>query len=217
MKTISKILGILTLIVMVTSCSTVRVVGSWNNSKELNLNDKRIMVISKTDDHVVRSQFESDLVNNLREHGLNSMESLTVFPRIDTEDKLSENEVQEIVEDLKTKGVDIIILNSLKDTQEYSRTETTGGGYSTIWYPSYFRGSNGTFYRYYSSIYVQSEPESTITYSGKKYILETVIYDLTKDDNEQLISVITTEIDNPKSLGTISKDFSKRIVNELLK
>ncbi|WP_303315715.1 hypothetical protein Q4Q34_14325 [Flavivirga abyssicola] len=217
MKTINKILGILILIVMVTSCSTVRVVGTWDNSKELNLNNKRIMVISKTDDHVIRSQFESDLVNKLREYGLNSMESLTVFSKIDTEVKLNENEVQKIVDDLKNKGVDIIILNTLKDTQEYSRTETAGGGYSTLYFPTYFRGPNGTFYRYYSSIHVKSEPESTITYTGKKYILETVIYDLTKTDNEQLISVITTEIDNPKSLGTISKDFSKRIVNELIK
>ncbi len=217
MKTINKILSILTLIVMVTSCSTVRVVSTWNHSKELNLNDKRIMVISKTDDNVVRSQFESDLVNKLREHGLNSMESLTVFPKIDTEVKLNENEVQKIVEDLKNKGVDIIILNTLKDTQEYTRTETTGGGYSTLYFPTYFRGPNGTFYRYYNSIHVKSEPESTITHTGKKYILETVIYDLTKTDNEQLISVITTEIDNPKSLGTISKDFSKQIIKKLIK
>ncbi len=216
MKIISKILGILTLIVMVTSCSTVRVVNTWNNSEELNLNDKRIMVISKTDDNVVRSQFENDLVNKLREYDLNSMESLSVFPKIDTEVRLNENEVQKIVEDLKNKGVDIIILNTLKETQEYSRTETTGGGYSALYFPTYFRGPSGTFYRYYSSIHVNSEPESTITYTGKKYILETVIYDLTKTDNDQLILVITTEIDSPKSLGVISSDFSKKIVKQLV-
>ncbi len=216
MKTISKILGILILTIIVTSCSTVKVVSTWNNSKELNLKDKRIMVISKTDDNIVRSQFESDLVNKLREHSLNSMESLSVFPKIDTEVKLNENEVQKIVEDLKTKGVDIIILNSLKDTQEYSRTETTGGGYSTLYFPTYFRGPNGRFYRYYTSVHVNSEPESTIIYTGKKYILETLIYDLTKTDNEQLTSIITTEIDNPKSLGVISSDFSKKIVKQLV-
>ncbi|MDO5979559.1 hypothetical protein [Flavivirga spongiicola] len=213
MKSISKILGIIILTIMLTSCSTVKVINTWNESTTPNLQDKCIMVISNTDNHIVRSQFENDLVKKLKENGFHAMESSTIFPKIDTSVKLSDTEIQEITSDLKSRGIQMIMVTVLKDTQEYTKTETTGGtsvrSIPRLWY------YNG-FYYYYNSFYIESEPINSITYTGKKHILETVIYDLTKPDKQQLVSVITTETDNPKSIGIVSKDFSKRIVHELV-
>ncbi|TGV03530.1 hypothetical protein [Flavivirga rizhaonensis] len=213
MKSTSKILGTLILTIMLTSCSTVKVINTWNESTTPNLKDKCIMVIGSTDDNIVRRQFENDLIEKLEKNGIYAMGSSTIFPKIDTSVKLSDTEIQKITSDLKNRGIEMIMVTVLKDTQEYTKTETTGGtsvrSFPGIWY---HRG----FYYYYNSFYIESEPMNTITYTGKKYILETVVYDLTMPDKQQLVSVITTETDNPKSIETISKDFSKRIVHELV-
>jgi hypothetical protein len=66
-------------------------------------------------------------------------------------------------------------------------------------------------------VYIDSGPTSSTSSKGKKYVLETVMYDLTMLDQNQLTSVITSVIDNPESIGTTSKDFSKKMVKELVK
>ncbi|WP_298539078.1 hypothetical protein [uncultured Aquimarina sp.] len=58
---------------------------------------------------------------------------------------------------------------------------------------------------------------TVLTENVKKYTLETVVYDLTQPKEKQLLSVITTEIDDPQTLGMVSLDFSKKVVKELNK
>ena len=64
---------------------------------------------------------------------------------------------------------------------------------------------------------MNSDPIETVTTVNKKYILETVTYDLSLPEENQLVSVITTVVDNPESLNTTSKDFSKKLVKELVR
>jgi len=218
MKTIGKLLGILLLITIVFSCSSVKVTDSWKDIQLSDVKDKKIMVISKTEDGVVRQQFETDLVDNLSINGVNSTESFKHFPEMSDTGTLNESQLKQLKKELKNNGIDMILLTVLKDVKEYTKTTTTGeSGYYMNSYPIYRRGYHRGFYRYYNTIYIGAEPITSITSKGKKYILETIVYDLTQPENDQLLSVITTEIDNPQTLGTTSLDFSKKIVKDLIK
>ena len=219
MKKVMKTLGILTLTLVFSSCSTVKVANTWKDVKTSSIKEKNVLVISKTDNNVARMQFETDMVNNLISNGVNATESFKVFPEINGSEKLDETQLKCIKEELKSDGIDVVLLTVLKDTQDYTKTTTTGGtNYYISSYPVYYgRGYHRGFYRYYNTFYVNSEPITSVTSNGKKYILETITYDLTQPKDKQLLSVITTEIDNPETLGTTSKDFSRKVIKELVK
>ncbi|WP_109097428.1 hypothetical protein [Aquimarina sp. AU58] len=217
MKTINKILGITMGMTLLFSCSAVKVTDSWKDVKTPSIKEKNIMVVSKTDNEVARTRFEKDMVLTLNHKGYQSVESFVVFPGSISTNEMSEDEIKEIKEKLKKSGIDVVIMTVLKDCQEYTETITTGTTYQLNTYPTFYRrGYYGGFYRYYGTVYIQSDPITTVTSLGKKYILETVVYDLSLPEEKQLLSVITTVLDNPETLSTTSKDFSKKIVKELI-
>ncbi|WP_353780008.1 hypothetical protein [Winogradskyella sp. 3972H.M.0a.05] len=218
MKSISKILGTLSLVTFVFSCSSVKVTDSWKDTETIDIKDKVVMVVSRTQDDVVRKQFESDIVHNLEKNNITSIESHKLFPLINEKKELSDKELKSLKKELKEQDIEIVVMTSVKDVQSFERTVTQTTDYNVYTYPVvYRRGYRRGFVGYYNSIYVNSDPVSTVTSTGKKYILETVTYDLTLPEEEQLTSVITSVIDNPESVGTTSKDFSKKLVKELVK
>jgi hypothetical protein len=219
MKKVMRTLGILTFTLVFSNCSTVKVANTWKDVKTSSIKEKNVLVISKTDNDVARMQFETDMVNNLNSNGVNATESFKVFPEINVSEKLDETQLKCIKEELKSDGIDVVLMTVLKDTQDYTKTTTAGGiNYYINTYPIYYkRGNHRGFFRYYNTYYINAEPISTVTSTGKKYILETITYDLTLPEDKQLLSVITTVIDNPETLGNTSKDFSKKVIRELVK
>ncbi|WP_028889550.1 hypothetical protein [Tenacibaculum ovolyticum] len=217
MKIFFKTFGILALIVLQFSCSSVETLSSWKKDKSLDLKNKNIIVFSKTEDNLVRRQFEESLVNRLNDNGVHSIESYKSFPVIDENKKLSVIEENKLAKKIKSKGVDIVVLTMLKEVQEYTKSVESSAEYSVRSYPVYFYNRySGNFYIDYVNNYYQTKPARIENFEVKKYILETVVFDLTEKEDKQLISVIISEIDNPKNLRTISKDFSKEIVKLLI-
>ncbi len=215
MKTIYRLFGTVIVFLLFSSCSSVKVTDSWKNLEELDVKNKKIMVVSKTDDKAARVRFEKDLVQHLNKKGYQSVESYIMFPKSSPTKELNESEIVEIKETLNEKGVDIVIVTVLKDCEEYTKTITRNNTSYTM-YPSYYGlGYYRGFYRYYGTVYVESDPVTMITTDVKKYTLETVVFDLTQPEERQLLSVITTEIDDPQTLRAVSIDFSKSVVKEL--
>ncbi|WP_103072183.1 hypothetical protein [Aquimarina sediminis] len=217
MKTIHKIVGTMLGMTLLVSCSAVKVTDSWKAVNTEDIKQKNIMVVSKTDNQVIRTRFEKDMVSRLNENGYKSVESIEIFPGVIPTKEQSYDQVEEIKKELKNKGVDVVIMTVLRDTQEYTETITTGTTYQMTTYPSFYRfGYYGGFYRYYGTVFTEADPITTVTSLGKKYILETVVYDLTQSEDKELLSVITTVVDNPENLGVTSKDFSKKVTKALL-
>ncbi|MEC3906789.1 hypothetical protein VOI54_07145 [Tamlana sp. 2201CG12-4] len=218
MKKVFKKIGVLAFVLVLFNCSTVQVVNSWKGDETHGVNGKDVLVITKADDHVARVRFETDLVQNLNENGINASESFKLFPEMSLSRELSQKELKAIKKNIKSNGIDVVVLTALKSIEEYTKTDTTGPDYYMHMHPMYYgRGFGRGFYGYYNSFYINSTPITSVTSKGKKYILETLTYDLTKPADNQLLSVITTEIDNPETLGVTSKDFSKKIAKELVK
>ncbi|AXT63006.1 hypothetical protein D1816_22565 [Aquimarina sp. AD10] len=217
MKTKYRLLGTLMVLILFSSCSSVKITDSWRNLEIPKIKGKKVMVVSKTDDQTARIRFENDLVENLNKKGYHSVESYVVFPKSSPTKELTESETLEIKKKLKNNGIDVVIVTVLKHCEEYTKTTSKNDSFYAI-YPSYYGlGYYRGFYGYYGTVYMDSEPVTVLTENAKKYILETVVYDLTQPEEKQLLSVITTEVDDPQTLGTVSIDFSKKVVKELNK
>ncbi len=219
MRNYKTILGTLTLIAMLFSCSTVKVSDTWKDIDSTNIKNKNILVVSKSENTTVRERFEKDMVTQLNRKGYNATESFTKYPDLNPVREGNMKELKKIGESLVDQGYEVVVLTVLRDIEEYSKTITTSTSYTVNTYPVYYyrRGYHRSFYRGFGTIYVDGGPYETITSTNKKYILETLVYDLTMPENEQLLTIITSEVKNPETLGTTSNDFSKQMVKVMSK
>lgn len=218
MKKVTTIIGSMTLLIFSSSCSSVKVTNNWKDIETSSLSSKNVLVVSKTDNDVARIQFETDMVENLSKSKVKAVESFKMYPNLSLNRDMNQEELNQYKSDLLEIGIDIVITNVLKDIQKYEETVIHGSEYYVSVYPTfYYRGYRRGFYRYSNTYYVNEYPTTQIMSKGKKYILETQTFDLTKPTNNQLISVITTVLDNPETMGSVSKDFSKKVINELVK
>ena len=220
MKNSKTIFGVvLSTTFLITGCSSVKISDTWNDIDAEQLTGKNILVISKTEKPSIRKRFEKDLTQMLNCKNLKATESYKKFPDLNSIKEGTPKQLKEVGKSIKDSGYDIVVLSVLKDVEEYSTTSTSSTTYAINTYPVYYsrRGNHRSFYRGFNTVYVNGGPYETITTTNKKYILETMVYDLTKEEDEQLMSIVTTTIDNPETLSTTSKDFSKRITKELTK
>ncbi|WP_027391493.1 hypothetical protein [Aquimarina latercula] len=215
MKTNIKIIITITIIMSLISCSSVKVTDSWKDINTTNIKNKNIMVVSRTNDVIIRTRFERDLASNLNQKGYESIESFILFPDSNTNCDVDKKELNQIKSEIQDNGIEVIVVTNLRDTQEYTETVTTGTSYYVDVFPYYGRGYYRGFYRYYDSSYISSDQITQVTAHNTRYILETLVYDLTKPEEKQLICVITSSIENPDSLGSTSKDYAKQIVKKL--
>lgn len=213
MKTINKLLGLLTVTLLVVSCSSVKVTDSWRQENSKDIKGEKIMIVSVTDNEVSRQRFEKDLVNTLNANGFESFESYAKYPEMNPTKKVSQEEITALKQKLQDNGVNLVAISAVKEIKEYTETNTTGTSYGMPMHYGY-RGYRG-FYGYYGGMYMDMGTSTSTTSVKKKYRLETVVYDLSKPKDKELIAVVSTEIDDPQKLTKVSKDFSDKIVKEL--
>ena len=214
-KSISLILS-LTVIILLNACSSVKVLDSWKADNIDSMNFKNILVIARTDNNQGRVIFEEEIANQLRAKGMKATESYTKFPQLNPDEKISEEKRETIITLLKNEGFNAVVLTVVKDVQETTKTVTDGGYYAGGTYASYYPMYYGGFYGYYRHPYSYSTygnyvPSTSTTYTTKAYILETVIYNLDLSDNQQLVAVVTSKIDDPKNVFNAAKDYVKAI------
>ena len=213
MKITSKILGLVTTTLFMVSCSTVQVTDSWKDENAKDIKDEKILVVNITENDTSRKRFEKDMVTTLNENGFESMESYITFPELNPTEKLSHEESTRLKEKLQSNGVNLVALTSVREIEQYVESNSNSSGYASMPYHGYghYRGFNG----YYGGAYMSYGMTSTTTKVKKKYKVETVIYDLSKPKDQELLAVVSSEIDDPKKVTKISSDFSKEVVKEL--
>lgn len=213
MKITSKILGLVTTTLFIVSCSTVQVTDSWKDENAKDIKDEKILVVNITENDTSRKRFEKDMVTTLNENGFESIESYITFPELNPTEKLSHEESTRLKEKLQSNGVNLVAITSVREIEQYVESNSNSSGYASMPYHGYghYRGFNG----YYGGAYMSSGMTSTTTKVKKKYKVETVIYDLSKPKDQELLAVVSSEIDDPKKVTKISSDFSKEVVKEL--
>ena len=203
---------------VMSSCSSVKVLDSWQGENLESLADKSILVVARTDNQQARIAFEEAMANDLRKAGLKATESYLKFSNHNPDEKVEKGTMKALLEKDGFQGV---VMSVVKDYNESLVTEESGGYYAggaTYYggYPGYYGG----FYGYYHnprsySTYGNYVPSSTTTRVSKSYILETLIYNLDEPEGKQLVGVITSQIIDPSSVTKAAKDYSKLVFNSL--
>jgi len=221
MKKIIFSILVLALAVVTQSCSTVKVMDSWKSDNLASLKDKNILVVARTDNNQARMAFEEAIANELRARGMKATESFKRFPKLNPDQKPTEERQQMIKTILESEGYNGVVMSVVKDYQESTRTTRDGGYYAgggiyPMGYPSYYYG----FYGYYHypmsySTYGNYVPYSTTTSVSKTYIVETVAYNMDETEDKQLVAIVTSEITDPRTMSSTADDYAKGIVKSL--
>lgn len=73
---------------------------------------------------------------------------------------------------IKNKDIDVVVLTTLKEIQEYTKSVESSAEYSVRSYPVYFYNKySGNFYIDYVNNYYQTKPARIENFEVKKYIL----------------------------------------------
>lgn len=210
----------LTVFLLLSACSSVKVLDAWKADDVTAFKDNNILVIARTSNKSARIAFEEEIANALRARGMKATESFTRFPNMKPNEKVTEEKRNMIMDILKYEGYNGIVLTVIKDVQTETNTYTSGGYYPGGAYSSFYPGYYGGFYGYYHHPYSYSSygyyvPETTTTRTTKTYVLETVMYDLDQAGNEQLVAVVTSTIKDPKKAHKAAKEYVEAITKSL--
>ncbi|NRA93683.1 MAG: hypothetical protein HRU26_13575 [Psychroserpens sp.] len=222
MKKTSLLFIVLLAFVTLQNCSSVKVLDSWKSDNVADVKDNNFLVVARTNNNQARIAFENEIVAQMESKGYNATASFSKFGTLSPNAKKSEDHESKMRALLKSEGFDAVVLTVMKDLQEETRIQQDGGYYAGGnyygYYPRYYGGFYGYFYNpvaYHTmGTYV---PETTTTYTSRLYVLETTVYDLTLEGENQLVAVITSQIDNPSTATGAAQEYVKKIAASLSK
>lgn len=216
MKKSISLISIVSVIILLNACSSVKVLNSWKADNASTVKEKNLLVIARTDNNTARIAFENEIVNQLTAKGIKATASFTKYPKLNPDKKITDEKADMIKSMLKDAGFNGVVLTVIKETQELSKTVTEGGGYAGGTYYGYYPRYYGGFYGYYynpmsySTLGNYVEQTST-TYTSKNYILETVVYNLDEPEEKQLVAVVTSKIEEPENAAKAAKQYVRAI------
>lgn len=215
------------LAVVITSCSSTKVLDAWKAEPSVvdMFKDKNVLVIARTANNQARLAFEIEIANALREKGVKVTESYRKAPKIYPNKEISPERVEFLKSIMESEGFNAVVLTVIKDKTETVRTSSSGiyvGASYNGYYPNYYGG----FYNYFSAPYAYGPyynsfggyiPGSTSSYVDTEYVLETVSYNLDEATENQLVAVTTISLDDPKKAYKTAEKYVKLMMNELEK
>ena len=221
-----RIILLIVLVALGTSCSSVKVINAWKNEEAVvdKFKEKNVLVIGRTADNTARIAFEEALANQLKSRGIKATESFKKAPKIYPNKEISEERVALMKSLLASEGYNAIVLTVIKDKEQTTRTSHSGI-YVGASYGAYYPGHYGNFYNYYATPYAYGGyynsfggyvplGDTTVeTYT--KYVLETVAYNLDETEDNQLVAVVTTNVDDPKDAYKTAGEYAEKIFESL--
>lgn len=198
-------------------CGTsVKVTDAWQADDIDEAREEQYLVIARVDDQVGRQRFEQEISTRLRAGGIKAVESYKQYPSLNILMQLTDKEIDKWVAGIQHEGFNGIVLTVIKDASKETRTSTSGVGVGVGYYPGYYDGY-GYFGDYFGSMYSPYGysgayvPVSQRTYTSETYHLESVVYDLERERNKQLIAAVTVDITDPKSAADVAPKYADKV------
>lgn len=192
---------------MITGCATTYLTNSTSVSNQMKKYDK-VLVVYREGDMTGRIALENQLVQDLKLQGVNAVSSIQVIKTDSFQKELSEAELDQLVESLLSAGYTGVLVTNLLDKSQYTQV-TPGsvyGGYGGMY------GGFGSYYGMYPMTYREPDRVST----GIEYSLETVLFDISDRDGENLQWVGRFSVKNPSDLQKTVAKYSGEVVTELM-
>jgi len=199
-----KIIGIVGVVALLTSCDSTRIVSSYEapNQEKVYSN---IYVVGISGESMPENMMEDVMVRQLEQKGFVAAADEDTFdPKMDITD---ENK-SKVEGKLDSRGYDALLTFSLVDVDE--ELDYVQGAYSPGYYP--------TAYGYYNNYWGYYTHYAPAAYSRGYYTSETVyhmeanLYDV---ESGKLVWAARSETIEPASATTLSKNFAQTVVDEL--
>ena len=205
------------------SCSSVKVLDAWTGPEENveKFKQKNVLILARTSNTTARIAFEEEIAKALSAEGIQVTESFKKFPKIHMEREMTEEREAMVSSILESEGYTGIVITAVRDKEQTTSTQTSGVYVGTSYgYPGYYSG----FYDYYRYPYAYGPyynsfggyiPTGSTTTTYTTYILETVAYNLDEPEENQLVFVTRTSLDDPENAYKTAKKYVEKIAEKL--
>lgn len=198
MKKIS--LWVIGSVLLLTSCSSTRIVSSWKQpNKQVNLEKlHKVLVVALLNNELNRHKAEDQMVAYLQGKGVASYNYLT--------DDFNKNNEKALQKKIKEGGFDGAITMRLVDLDKDSVYYP--GSFNTN-YPNYYRNFDGYYYRNFELFNTPGIYAMTRTYT-----IETTVFSIKED---KLIWVGITKSVNPKGIQKMTNEIASVLYRKMRK
>jgi len=185
------------------ACSKTSVTGVWKKSDYTGQPFRSIMVVGLTGEPNNKLLWENIMADRLRQHGLSAVPTtISAFP----DDRQVDE--KEIIEYVKGKGIEAVLVTRLVDTKKEEVYHPPQGAYYGGAY-GYYSHFNNYYPRAYRTVYT---PGYTATYTT--VLLETNLY---RADTQELIWSMSSDTFEPRSINQLVDSVSKKVLAMLAK
>ena len=202
-----KIIYAFGIILVLSNCSSARMVDSWRSQEYNNYKPKKVLIVGVTENLTARKKFESQLKTELKIRGIDAVESYDVFAPTFTSLKQTEEAIKKEVEKISNNGFDSVLISAVKGVDE--KTTYTGDWYITDYYWRRF----GRYYYLYQDVYFDRGYYNKY----KIYNIESSLFNLKENNDKSLVWVASYNIVDPSSINTTVNDYVKAITKSLEK
>lgn len=209
MKNFLLVVVAFSLITIIHSCSSSsQLTGVWVNKEKMeNKSYKKIFIIAQTADIQARKAVEEALASKAKDKGFEAVTSISVIVPSLSNPEMPSKEL--IIEGVKSSGCDAaFIVTMLKKEENVRYTPGT-----TVYAPLPYYRWNSNMFNYYD--YWRPAVSTPGYYSSNQnYFLQSNLYDAA---SEELMISVQSELFNPESLQSFTKDYVKDLVSKLQK
>lgn len=201
-----KLLVISIFVVLLSSCSSSRLVDEYVNSESPNFQANKVLVVGLTPDGGLQRQFEYSLVQALEAEGVIAEKSVDYFESTVDENKQSEENLENIERELLNAGFDAVLFSKVI------------GQESKVTMAQSYRNLTKSF-ESFSDYYYENRP----VYGNEQiedypvYNTETSLYCLCPGKERDLIWRGNIDIVDPPRSATTIHDYVKILVRTLKK
>ncbi|WP_157418054.1 hypothetical protein [Aequorivita capsosiphonis] len=196
-----KLFTLLIFAVLVSSCSSSRLVDEYVNTENPNFRVHKVLVVGLTPDGGLQRQFEYSLVNALEAENVIAVKSVDYFEGTVDENNQSEENLATLESELIKAGFNAVLFSKVKGQ---GSKVTVAQAYRNL------TKSFQTFSDYYNENRVISGKEATEDYPV--YNTETSLYCLCPDSDQDLIWRGTIDIIDPPGAQTTIRDYVKTLM-----
>ncbi len=198
-----KTLTILLLSVIIISCSSTMVIGTWKKSEDQEVKYDKIALLGISHSTVYRKIFEQAVEEQMLNYGYEAEGALDFLPPNENEDNTSPEIVMAFFASAKVDAVMTMHLLEIDDTRHY----VPGRAYFIPYYNTY------SFYDHYYEVY--EYVYSPAYYAGELDVfLEANLFDF---ETGELIWSAQTETMDLNNINEIANSFAKTLVHNLHK
>ncbi|MDO6759601.1 hypothetical protein Q4566_05255 [Tamlana sp. 2_MG-2023] len=213
----------LSLVVLISSCSSVKELNHWTSNDVATIKSQNILVIVKAKKSHIRESFEKQITKQLKAENLNATSSYEQFPELNPNDTLTKAELAQLKEKFQKAGFNGIVFSRVIGVEKLTNTTTSGGYEAGATLGDYPYLYDMGFYGFYSNTLPMPsfegvyEPMEIQTQTANIYVLETVVYNLDLETKKQMVASVTSKIENVETGHNLAKNYAKTIVNGVKK